>query len=391
MVHAKYKRLFNSMSSCLFLRASTSLLMSQLLAGQRLYNKRPARTRIHTCSVRTPVGGLYERKSARQAPRGTNEKQARKGLVFPFQPDPSFNCCKKKNCSQYFTDATDLRVKAAREPLYNPSLERTQLRKELWHNWGTHLLLPSGERCCKRMMLKIYACSSSMIYGDNRPRIPDGCRSQGEANSNRTQLASSIASWFFTLKETADCMPDEGWYQINTPQRCMVFDNYNIDAAENGAYRHCKSRSYFNQVWHENFPEIRLRKHCRFAKCDFCVHWRKKCEDTNTNAEARERLRQHRAWATVRERGLWHKKVTEATTTPDRAISISIDGMSFLFFSFVLLFLFPLLSLFPLLISSSYSFNFFFFGTQSQARISSHTASHTSGRVRNKTVHMVSV
>ena len=142
---------------------------------------------------------------------------------------------------------------------------------------------------------------------------------QGDANSLLARIATSVASWFHLLKETADVIPDEGWYQINTPLRSMVFENYNADAEENNLYVHCKSKSYFNALWHNNFPEIRLRKHCRFAKCSFCVHWRKisRGENFARKAEARRKLKLHRGWANTRERGLWHHKMNLAITGPE--------------------------------------------------------------------------
>jgi len=307
--------------------------MDQLSAGRRMYGGRPARTQAFNLSLRCIVGGPRKRQAVETRPKAA-EKQARKGQVFPFQPDPAFRCCKKKNCAQFFTQANSRRVEEARKPLFNPLLDRKELRNQLRVNWERYLTLPCGKTCCKNMMLKIYNCSSSLIYGDHREHR----ESQGDSNSERTQKAVSIASWFHTIKATVDVMPDEGWYQIDTPKRSMVFDDYNNDAQESDDYLVVKSKAYFYTVWNENFPEIRLRKHCRFAKCDFCVHWRKMAQDQTTNAEARTRLRAHRAWAHVRERGLWHSKITEARTNPDKALSISMDGMcvrsSSFFFSF---------------------------------------------------------
>jgi hypothetical protein len=128
-------------------------------------------------------------------------------------------------------------------------------------------------------------------------------------------------------------MPDGDWYQINTPLRSMVFAHYNEDAAEEGStLHHCKSKSYFYETWTDNFPEIRLRKWCRFAKCDFCVDWRRLAQVNSRKAEAQERLKVHRAWANVRERGLFHKKQEKARRKPSEFMSVSIDGMCVLVF-----------------------------------------------------------
>jgi hypothetical protein len=146
-------------------------------------------------------------------------------------------------------------------------------------------------------------------------------------------------------------MPDGDWYQIDTPLRSMVFAHYNEDAAEEGSTpKHCKSKPYFYDTWDVNFPEIRLRKWCRFAKCDFCVDWRRLAQVNSRKAEATERLKLHRAWANVRERGLFHKKQEKAIRRPSEFISVSIDGMCacdcVCVFPFSVLFLFLLFFLF---------------------------------------------
>jgi hypothetical protein len=66
---------------------------------------------------------------------------------------------------------------------------------------------------------------------------------------------------------------------------------YNADADDDpDSYKHCQSQSHFNDVWKKNFSNVRLRKYCRFAKCDFCVHWRMKSEDLKIKPEAIERF-----------------------------------------------------------------------------------------------------
>jgi len=134
------------------------------------------------------------------------------------------------------------------------------------------------------MMLKIYNCSPSMLYGDKRPD-----RDQGDSNRGRSSLSSDIASFLKLMKSTADCMPDEGWYQLNMPMRCMVWSEYNEEAKAFRLLRKCTNKGYFYKVWDDNFPELRLRKHCKFAKCNFCVNWRKISEEPSRKAEAAER------------------------------------------------------------------------------------------------------
>jgi hypothetical protein len=264
----------------------------QLVGTRRKYGNRPSRTRSFNLSIRCTDGSLAERLLVSDRPRRSSEKQARKGNVFAFEPDTSFACCKKK-CASFYANVKNPVVEQARLPLYDHLSSRDAMRGHLKRNWDVLLRLPDGSRCCKRMMLKIYNCSSSLIYGDKRqhrrfPRVPHAC--QADANTNRTKVGVSIAAWFELLKETADCMPDEATFQVNIPMRSMVFENYNADAEESNVFLKCKSKSYFCKVWHDSYPEIKLRKHCRFAKCDFCVHWRAEANDWARKAEATQRL-----------------------------------------------------------------------------------------------------
>jgi hypothetical protein len=122
-------------------------------------------------------------------------------------------------------------------------------------------------------------------------------------------------------------MPDEGWYQLNAPQKEVVFDDYIEDVKEfPDLYEKCH-RSYFDSIWLKNYPDIKLRKYCRFAKCEFCVDWRRIFDNfPDRRAEASLRLKHHREWANVQERAYWKQKQDLASTEPEKYISLSIDG-----------------------------------------------------------------
>jgi hypothetical protein len=71
--------------------------------------------------------------------------------------------------------------------------------------------------------------------------------------------------------ETLDIMPDTGYYQTQYGKKYMLHEAYLLDVGCWPAiYTGCK-QSYFNVVWRESFPQVMLRKHCRFAKCEFCI------------------------------------------------------------------------------------------------------------------------
>ena len=172
--------------------------MSQL----RQYGKRPPKTISYNLAVRQSIGSVL--RVAVEHPRGKREKQSRKGRVFGFQLDLTYVCCKTKGCASHFTDAASPLVTRAREPLFDKYLDRETLRVKLKDNWQIHLRLPDGSKCCKKMALKIYNCSSSLLYGNQKRKREDLTepQSQADANSKRTKIATSIASWFSLLKDT---------------------------------------------------------------------------------------------------------------------------------------------------------------------------------------------
>ena len=190
--------------------------MSQL----RQYNKKPCKTITYKLNVRQSIGAV-ERVAVDHA-RGRLQKQARTGRVFAFEPDVNYACCKKKKCASHFPDATSPMIEKAREPLYDKFLDREALRVKLRENWHVNLRLPDGTKCCKQMALKIYNCSSSLLYG-NRKRGREE-QSQADANSNRTTVASSIASWFHLLKDTVcACVSDSVSLSFSFPFFFLFF------------------------------------------------------------------------------------------------------------------------------------------------------------------------
>ena len=117
---------------------------------------------------------------------------------------------------------------------------------------------------------------------------------------------------------------------VNQPRRKMVYDEFMEDVnLWPDLYTLC-TYDYFITVWRAHFPEIRLRKHCRFTKCDFCVKWRAVATDRKysqaSHLDAKNRLKAHYKWARTKERGLYERKRNSATTNPGQYISISIDA-----------------------------------------------------------------
>ena len=117
---------------------------------------------------------------------------------------------------------------------------------------------------------------------------------------------------------------------VNQPRKKMVYEDYVADVSLFPTLYTSCTQAWFNTVWRENYPEIRLRKHCRFTKCVFCVEWRAKATDRDNSdrskLDAKHRLGKHIEWAHKKERGLYHDKRMKAEQHPATHISIAIDG-----------------------------------------------------------------
>ena len=58
---------------------------------------------------------------------------------------------------------------------------------------------------------------------------------------------------------------------VNYPRRKYLFEAYCDDHEAWPELYPEVTGPYFNKIWREEFEDVRLRKHCRFTKCPFCV------------------------------------------------------------------------------------------------------------------------
>ena len=293
--------------------------------GGRLANTRLVSTTVRVANVPTPINTIEKPPGSRAHQRGTT--------LFRFRPEPTFKCCKKK-CMSHFLQEHDQRVENARAPLFVPELSKDERRLLLRQNWKDHLRIVIGGSehvVCLTCACKIYTCSRTLLCPQPSRGKDNPGRSKAEANSARATVNVSVAAWFYSLMDTLDVMPDTGYYQVQVGQKHMLYENYMLDVHRwPSVYERCKDKSYFYQIWRDSFPNVKLRKHCRFAKCEFCIDKRDIISAATTTeiakADARDRLRQHLNWAHTRERGFYHAKRDEAIKCPEKKISISMDG-----------------------------------------------------------------
>ena len=107
----------------------------------------------------------------------------------------------------HFTSPEDVRVVAARAPLFDSAMNRHELRAGLLVNWTTHLRIDDGmsiRPVCAAAACKIFVCSKMLLYPDTRPI------SRSVSNSMINSKAARISSWLHSFQTTLDVMPDEG-------------------------------------------------------------------------------------------------------------------------------------------------------------------------------------
>ena len=216
------------------------------------------------------------------------KQQASNGEVKAFKPNLFLNCCKRK-CASLFPNETP-KLKRAREPLFDSSLDRASMRSALLLNADALLPHPVDLKpVCSTTKALLYSCSKSMLFP--QPLRYNG-RTTGDSNRARAKVALSVCSWFEERKKYSDIMPDTGFYQLTEPTRKFVKEQYDLDVdtvkacpCERSRSEPCDcegatpiyiecSPSYFNQIWFDQFSDVKTRKWCRFSKCTLCIQMR---------------------------------------------------------------------------------------------------------------------
>ena len=288
---------------------------------QRRYRNKPTASRLVHFSTRVPIRGT--KRTAVDAVKPRKVHQGSGGKTYAWVPT-SKPCC-KRNCFSCVTDPSHPSVVAARKPLFDMTLTRPELRSALTNNHRNLLIHSDGQPVCVQMACRIYGVSLMKLYPDKRQR-----RSRSGSRSANNPKAVSVCSWFSMMKDCVDIMPDEGWYQFPHPKRHMVFKDYVRACHDNPHTYTLVKKPYFNYIWRTCFSECRVRRHCRFAKCSFCVGKRAIIDSPNASAtekaDARRVLRLHYKWSNTMERGEWKRKRDDAINDPQHYLCISLDG-----------------------------------------------------------------
>ena len=210
--------------------------------------------------------------------------------------------------------------------------------------------------CC-RFFLDVYGVPTT---------FPKSCQSIESSPRNKPRpIAELIIAWFTDIQKFHEYMPDltgagrrradelkallnndeppnelvaapmiQTGVQLSYPTKQDVFDHFKKDWKDDpdglAADQQAPSYTHFRQVWKQEFPHVRLRKHLRFAKCDTCIFWREKIgafdrRDENKRSKDRATYRCH--LTDIRqEREYYHAKRREAARCNSDSLSIIFDG-----------------------------------------------------------------
>ena len=128
-----------------------------------------------------------------------------------------------------------------------------------------------GTTVCAAFYRFANQCSNNFITGLIKHKGERAPRKFRKADTK----SDSIVSWFTEFSRYWDKMPDrEDEVHVPFTNGIMVYKLFDSDTIRYpDLYKKC-CLVYFRQVWKKFVSHVKLRKHCRFAKCDTCVDFK---------------------------------------------------------------------------------------------------------------------
>lgn len=290
-------------------------------AQTQLRTEAPPQPQLHS----GPSSARKTRKKKKVKPPPTQRQGLKLQRQQPYScPHTDETPCCSRNCFEQFSTAAIDEYRRCVQAL--PADQRRQRIKE-YHS--QNLLVSDGladcsnkrTPCCMSYLLGCFSISRSWYY-------PPAETKRKDRDCPKT---TSVLAWFLQVKETADIMPDaqskealeepEVVYQIPQSKKNDVFLEYLDDCEKLPAlYLPC-DESLFLKVWREYFPNVKLRKYLRFAKCSFCTTNRELRKDPSASSECKAKckveMQKHWQWIAM-ERGGELRRQHQAVLTPGR-------------------------------------------------------------------------
>ena len=248
------------------------------------------------------------------------------GVIVDYEA-PDQLCCNRKCC----INTSPASVNQLREKLWSTDYEKDVIKEMIKQARQEELLQPDGRPCCVAFGNKAANISNNFLYAESK-------RTAGVAQATCSRADVSIMTWLKTLLPIADKMPDEKWSLLSASTKKTVHEWYLDDCRLFPTIFVPCQAEWFCKVWREKYGDkLKLRKHCKFTKCNLCIEQRgiknNRKLTIGLRLEARKRLERHYAQVKV-ERELALTKAFDAVRLPTEFLSICQDGTNQLPFGF---------------------------------------------------------
>lgn len=246
----------------------------------------------------------------------------------PVGPDFAWTCCKRQCCINTDVDI----VNKLRHDIWGGlDLEVGEIKDMVQRSRVGVLLQSDGKPCCVKFATKAANVSNNFMYGRKS-------ETTGGSTSDRSRADVAILAWFESLLPIADKMPDTDWYLLSAATMKSVHEWYLEDCEQFPMIFVPCQYEWFCTVWRKFYGDmVKLRRHCKFSKCETCIQERGTKNNRKLTMEvrhaARAKLQEHYADIKV-ERQMSISKAFDAIREPGEFLSICQDGTNQLPFGY---------------------------------------------------------
>ena len=249
---------------------------------------------------------------------------------IPPGPEDGWLCCKRQCCF----NTEESVVNQLRRDLWGGEhdLELEEIKDMVKQARTGALLQPDGKACCVHFARTAANVSNNFLYGG----VKSNTDAVGQSDKSRSDVA--IIAWFESLLPIADKMPDEDWYLLAASTKKTVFEWYLEDCEQFPMIFVPCQYEWFCTIWRQYYGKtVKLRRHCKFSKCDTCIRLREVKNNRKLTMEARyaarTELQAHYKNVKI-ERQMALTKAFDAVREPTEYLSICQDGTNQLPFGF---------------------------------------------------------
>lgn len=238
-----------------------------------------------------------------------------------------FSCCKRRDCKELFTFEE---CQASREE-YGGIPKAIDRRAYIQNRIDEDGYRVRNKSVCVLFFLWVFNISRNMATRNKKRKNQDGSVSVfalPRVLHTVDAKEQAVVHWLQYQAKFHDKQPDRDEVHLPFSSRVVLWKLYASEARLQPHLLPTVSLSWFRKIMSIRCPNIKLRKHLRFAKCDFCVEKRDaraKSLDPKVHEAIRLELNEHYKLI-KQERQAYYDKRTKAKKFPERCLSIIMDG-----------------------------------------------------------------